>query len=187
MGGKGLLAAEMKEGRVVRFSVDSVSPYMVFTPVPWWRSSKWLMPSLLISGITLMLTTIMWPAAALIRRHHGVLLSLPGQRLTAYRLSRFAALAVLLMLMTWVATFITCAGDAALLSPRLDGWFRFLQWSSMVIFIGAAAVMLWNVLVVWQAGALWMTRAWSVLMALSCSAVLWLAASHDLLALDVNY
>src|SRR3546814_12273587 len=43
------LAAEVKDGRVVRMSIDAGSPFMVFEPAPAGTNTAWLMPALLVA------------------------------------------------------------------------------------------------------------------------------------------
>ena len=60
-GGKMRLAAKVENGRVVRFSLDSASPYLAFEPVPWYLSTAWLTPALVVGLGALLLTAIAWP------------------------------------------------------------------------------------------------------------------------------
>src|SRR3546814_3453582 len=43
------LAAEVKDGRVVRWSIDAGSPFMVFEPAPASVNAAWLNPALVIA------------------------------------------------------------------------------------------------------------------------------------------
>ena len=84
------LAAQVENGRVVRFGYDEY-PFMVFEPVPWWVSSAWLLPLWIASLVALVLTTLAWPVSALIRRRYGVTYGLTGadaRRIAASELHR---------------------------------------------------------------------------------------------------
>ena len=41
------LAAKVVDGKAVRFSIDGISPFMVFDRVPWYQNSAWLLPAAL--------------------------------------------------------------------------------------------------------------------------------------------
>ncbi len=55
--GKTLLSAQVKDGQVVRFSFDGISPFMMFDRTPASRSPGWLLPAAVIGLISLLLTS----------------------------------------------------------------------------------------------------------------------------------
>src|SRR6516162_3250164 len=72
------LAAKVVDGKPVRWSFDLLSPFMVFDRVPWYANSAWLMP-LLVGGIAaLLLTALLWPVSAWVRRSYKATLRLDG-------------------------------------------------------------------------------------------------------------
>jgi CubicO group peptidase (beta-lactamase class C family) len=185
--GENFLSAQVKDGRVVRFSFDGLSPFMVFEPVPASTSPGWLLPALIVGLLALLLTSLAWPVSALVRRHYGAPYRLSGQDATAHRWIRIAATAVVAAMIAWGVTVAMMIGDLALLTPSLDGWLWFLQLLSVVIFIGAAAAGIWNAVVVVRGPRQWYAKAWAVLLALSLLVVLWTAFAFHLIAFDVNY
>jgi len=187
VGGKTLLAAKIENGRVARFSVDGLSPTAVLEPVPWWRSAAWLLPMLLISATALTLTALFWPVAALVRRSYGAVLDLTGTGLKAYRLSRIAAAAVVVTLAAWIITLAAMISNLKLLSPSFDWWFWVLQLLSLITFVGAAAVALWNVRVLWAKRRGWFARGWNIVLVVSSLTVVWVALAYKLIGFDVNY
>jgi len=187
VGGKTLLAAKLENGRVARFSVNGFSPDTVFEPVPWWRSGAWLLPLLMIGVAALTSTALAWPAAALMRRRFGAVLTLAGTDIRAHRLSRIAAGLVVVTLTAWVVTLVTSLSNVKLLSPDLDWWFWVLQLVSLVVFPGAALVTLWNARVVWAAKRGWYARGWSIVLVASCLTVVWAALAFKLIGFNVNY
>ena len=187
VGGKTLLAAKIENGRVARFSVDGLSPFTVIEPVPWWRSAAWLLPLLIIGAAALTLTALFWPVAALVRRRFSAVLDLTSTGLKAYRLSRIAAAAVVVTLAAWVITLAAMVSNLKLLSPSFDWWFWVLQLLSLVLFVGAAAVALWNVRVVWATKRGWFARGWSIVLVVSTLTVVWVALAYKLIGVNVNY
>jgi CubicO group peptidase (beta-lactamase class C family) len=187
VGGKTLLAAKLENGRVARFSVNGFSPDTVFGPVPWWRSGAWLLPLLMIGVAALTSTALAWPAAALMRRRFGAVLTMAGTDLRVHRLSRIAAGLVVITLTAWVVTLVSMLSNVKLLSPDLDWWFRVLQLASLVVFLGATGLTLWNARVVWAAKRGWYARGWSIVLVASCLTVVWAALAFKLIGFNVNY
>ena len=70
------LAVKLIDGKVVRFSFDELSAFMVFERVPWYRDSAWLLPMTCAGLAALLLTGVMWPIAAIVRRRYGATLPL---------------------------------------------------------------------------------------------------------------
>ncbi|MGH8167129.1 MAG: serine hydrolase, partial [Woeseiaceae bacterium] len=185
--GKNLLAAEVADGRVVRFSFDAVSPFMMFEPVPAARSGGWLLPALIAGLGAFVLTTLAWPTAALVRRYYRGHYGLTGQDRQAHRWVRAAAVAVVALWIAWGATLSMMLADFSLLSPEMDGWLWVLQLLSLIVFVGGAVIGVWNAWVVIKSQRRWIAKLWAVVMALSFLAILWVALAYDLIAFDVNY
>lgn len=185
--GKERLAAKVENGRVEMFSSDAVSPFDVFLPVPWWRSSVWLMPLLLVGLAALLLTVIAWPVGAVVRRRLGVSFPPSGTSARAYRLTRLAALATLVIPGAWVATLAPIATNLAFYSSRIDWWIWTLHLTSAVVFLAAAAVGVWNVWITWTTPRGWGSRVWSAVLAMGYLAMLWVAVVFRLIAFNANY
>jgi CubicO group peptidase (beta-lactamase class C family) len=187
LGGKGLLGAKVENGKVVKFTGDEVSPYMMFLPTPWWRSSGWLTPALEAAVVALLLTLILWPVEALVRRHYRAAPALTGTQAAVRRRVRLAVLAVLIVLGAWITTLTMFFSGNSELSSRQDPWLWLLQLMSLVVFVGGCAVALWHARVVWTGPRRWPAKAWSVVLALACTTVLYTALVFKLIAFDVNY
>lgn len=185
--GKNLLAAQVKDGQVVRFSFDGLSPFMVFDRAPAYRSPAWLVPSLTIGLIALLLTSLAWPVSALARRHYGVPYHLTGEDAKAHRWIRIAATAAVALFVAWATTAGMMISNLNLLKPSMDPWLWFLQLASLIVFVGGAALGLWNAWVVVRGTRKWYTKVWAVVLALSLLVLLWVAVTCHLIAFDVNY
>jgi len=160
---------------------------MMFEPVPAHKSPGWLLPALIAGFGALVLTTLAWPAAALIRRHYGARYSLAGRDAKAHWWVRTLAVAVAALCIAWGVTVSMMLTDLSLLSPDLDGWLWVLQVLSLVLFVGGAIIGLWNAWVVLTGNRRLMAKLWAVVLALSFLAILWVALVYDLIAFDVNY
>lgn len=185
--GESLLAAQVQDGRVVRFSFDDVSPIMMFDRPSGARSTTWLLPAMGIGAMALLLTVLAWPTSALVRRHYAVPYRLEGRDATAHRWIRIAATAVVALLVAWALTVNTMINDLSLLTAGMDGWVWTLQLLSLVVFIGGAALGVWNAMVVVRNPRKWYAKAWAIVLALSLLVMLWVALAFHLIAFDVNY
>ena len=185
--GEKLLAAQVKDGKVVRFSFDGLSPFMVFERPSAAKSPVWLMPALSVGAIALLLTVLAWPTSALVRRHYGVPYRLDGQDAKAHRWVRIAATAVIALLTAWAITVSKMITELDLLTASMDGWLWTLQLLSLVVFIGGAALGIWNATVVVRGPRKWYAKTWAIVVAVSLLVMLWVALAFHLIAFDVNY
>ena len=180
-------AAQVVNGRPVRFSFDLLSPFMVFERAPWYADSTWLLPLFGIGVGALLLTALLWPVAALVRRRYKAPLALPLPALKAYRWSRIAAILMLAGLGLWLMIFMLILKDTNNLSSRLDPLIWFSQLFGVVAFFGGLALMLWNLKAVWGGQRRWPAKTWSVVLVVSAGAVLWVALACKLLSFGTNY
>jgi hypothetical protein len=185
--GKNLLAAQVKDGAVVRFSFDGLSPFMMFDRTPASRSPTWLMPALVLGLISLLLTSLAWPVSALVRRHYGVSYGLTGEDAKAHRWIRIAATATVVTFIAWAITAGSMISNLSLLSGSFDWWLWLLQLLSLIAFVGGAALGVWNAWVVVRSTRKWYAKVWAVVLALSLLVLLWVAFMFHLIAFDVNY
>jgi CubicO group peptidase (beta-lactamase class C family) len=186
-GGHQRLAANVVDGKAVRFSFDEVSPFMVFDRAPWYKSSAWLLPLFIAGLIALALTAVTWPAAAIVRRRYGASLVLDDRARRAFRWSRIAALAILVVMLGWLITIGTMFSDLDNLGPSTDGLVMTLQVVGTIVFVAGFALLLWNLWVVWTGRRRWPAKVWSVVLALSAAVVLWVAVVFKLISFGVNY
>jgi CubicO group peptidase (beta-lactamase class C family) len=181
------LAAKVVDGKVVRFSIDELSPFMVFDRAPWYKDSAWLIPLLCASLAALVITAVMWPIAAIVRRRYGATLALDADALRAYRLSKIAAILILAALGTWALTLARMIEDINNLGSTFDSAVRFAQIFGLIVFIGGFGLMLWNLWTVWNGARRWPAKVWSIVLALAASMVLWVAFAFNLISFGVLY
>jgi hypothetical protein len=177
------LGAKVVDGKAVRFSIDMLSPFMVFERPDWYRNSDWLRPVFFVSVAALFLTMLFWPITAITRRRFGARLVLNAPALRAYRLSKIGATAIVAATVAWVALLaVMITRNAA-----SDGVLRLVEFLGIIAFIGGFVCMLINLWAVWTGVRRWPAKLWSVVLALSAFFVLWVAFVFNLLSLGVNY
>jgi hypothetical protein len=182
-----LLAAVAEDGKVVRFSFDGLSPFMMFDRTPASRSPTWLLPALVLGLIALLLTSLAWPVSALARKHYGVAYGLSGEDARAHRWIRIAATGSVAICIAWAVTISMMMSDLTKLSESFDGWVWLMQLLSLAVFLGGAGLGVWNAWVVVRSARKWYAKVWAVLLALSLLVLLWVAFAFHLIAFDANY
>lgn len=185
--GKSLLSAEVRDGRVTRFSFGEISPFMVFERVPASRSPVWLLPVLAISLAVALLTALAWPISALVRRHYRAPYRLTGRDAIAHRRIRIGTAVVTALFIAWAILVVGMISNLGWLSGRFDPLLWVLKILSLVAFPVAAVLGVMNAATVLRGARKWYAKLWAVLLAISLIVLLWVAFSFHLLALNVNY
>jgi CubicO group peptidase (beta-lactamase class C family) len=182
------LAAKVVNGTPVRFSIDLLSPFMVFQRPEWYRNSGWLRPVFFASFAALLLTALFWPIAAITRRQYGAALTLNVPDMRAYRLSRIGATAIVAAVVLWGTLLGMLLQRNDLMGGGFDWLLHLAQLLGIVGFIGGLICMAINLRAVWMGGARrWPVRIWSIVLTVSAFFVLWVAAVFHLLSFGVNY
>jgi len=181
------MAAKVVDGRVVRISMDELSPFMVFEPVPWSTSPTWLRPAALVAFGAVLLTALLWPVAAIVRRRYRAPLALAGRAATAHRYSRVSAVALAAISVAWVIVVVLGLSHLGVFTAALDPWLWLLYFLSVIIYIGGAIVMLWCAYVVWVTPRPWTARLWTSVLALSALVLLYIAWTYHLMSFMTRY
>ena len=139
------LAAQVRDGRVVRWGVDDDAPTNVYDRAPWYRDAAWLMPAGLIALIVIMITAFSWPVAALARRRCGVANPVFGADLMTYRFVGGLSWLVLIALAGWMSLLQL----RTLVMENIDGRVWLLEVGGTLGAFGLAGAALWNLWRVW--------------------------------------
>ncbi|HSZ07347.1 MAG TPA: serine hydrolase domain-containing protein [Steroidobacteraceae bacterium] len=181
------LAAKVVDGKAVRFSIDGISPFMVFDRVQWYADAAWLVPAIYCALAALLLTVVFWPITAIVRRRFGASLALGPDALRAYRLSKIGSILLLAGLGLWAFTVIRMFNDFNNLTDRYNGNIRFAELFGILAFLSGSAFVAWNLWTVWKGTRRWPAKAWSIVLALSAFIVLWVAIVFNLFTFGVYF
>ena len=181
------LAAKVVDGKAVRFSINLLAPFMVFYRAPWYADAAWLVPLLCVAVGALLLTALLWPVAAIVRRKFGVSLPLSPTALRAFRLSKIAAIGILCGLGAWALILALMLKDNTKLSAAFDPALHLVQAIGMVTFVGGFGLTLLNLWTVWSGKRRWPAKVWSIVLALSAFIVLHAALVGNLIGFGANY
>jgi CubicO group peptidase (beta-lactamase class C family) len=180
--GHGRLGAKVENGQVVRWSINPVSPFMVWDRAPWYRDSAWLMPLFVVALGLIALTALSWPVGAISRRRFGATIALSGADLKAYRWVRGFSWLVLAAFAGWAWLFASFESDA-----NLDPALWLLEIAGSVGFIGVFCAALWNLQRVWRGNRGWFAKLWSILLVLAAFLTLWVTLSFHLVHFGTHY
>ncbi len=186
-GGHDLLAAKVKDGQVVRWSFGLLGPFMVFDRVPAHRSSAWLLPAASVGLGVLLLTVLFWPIGWFARRKYRAAFPLAGSALRAYKWTRWASLAVLLVLAGWMVVIGALFANLENTAGAFDAFMMVLQVAGLVAFIAAVVITGWNAWLTWRDGRKWTAKTWNTLIAASSLVLLYVAFTFNLVSMTVNY
>ena len=181
------LAAKVVDGKAVRFSIDELSPFIVFDRAPWYQDTSWLLPVFIASAAALLLTVIFWPVTAIVRRSYGAALNLDAPSYRAYRQGKIGAVAIVVAMIVWSTTIGLMLSDYNRLSAQFDGVLYVTQALGIAGFGGGFVLILLNLRAVWTHPRRWPARVWSIVLALSAFFVLWVAFAFNLMRMGANY
>ena len=181
------LAARVANGQVTRWSMDFMSPFMVFDRVPEGLSSAWIMPALYVSMAILVCTLLSWPIGWWVRRRYGVTLALTGGARTAYRATRMACALTLAILAGWGAALAAVLNNLKYATDAFDPWFMLLQILGLIVFSGTVLVSLWNLRLTWSDGRKWPRKLWSALIFAAALVVLYVALRFGMISMKTHY
>ena len=191
VGGKGLLAAKVVNGKVAMWADED--PSGAYLPTPQWRNATWLLPALELSILVLLLATIAWPVAAVIRRRYRAPLALDGTVLRARRWAHIAVAAEVAVMGGWLALIVGMLSTfywtwaPYFISAALEKWILILHLFSIVVLPLAALVALWNAWTVLSARSGVFVKVWSVLLAASCLVILWVGLVFHFIGLRLLF
>ncbi|MBS0418458.1 MAG: beta-lactamase family protein [Proteobacteria bacterium] len=181
------LAAKVVDGNAVRFSIDELSPFIVFDRAPWYQNAAWLRPAFIFSATALLLTAIFWPITAIVRKKYGAALTLDAPSTRAYRQSKIAAVAITVAIAAWMTTVGLMLADYNKLTSNFDPVVYLTQALGILAFIGGFVLILLNLRAVWSGQRRWPAKTWSVVLTLSGFFILWVGFAFKLIRLGANY
>ncbi|MFL6756989.1 MAG: serine hydrolase domain-containing protein [Sphingomicrobium sp.] len=181
------LAAKVENGKITRWSFDTVSPFMMFDRVPWYKDPAWLAPALFASLGALLLAALAWPAGAIARKRFKVAAALEGRRLRNQRIWHGWQWLTLATICGWL-TFVTVGFSSLdLLGGPLDPLLITLEVLTPIAFIGLLVLAGWNVRQSWVEKRSWYSKSWAVLMLLASAILLWVVLAFHVISFGTNY
>jgi len=162
-------------------------PFMVFQQVD--NTFDKQIVNYVIIGFSLsviVLTLLMWPIGAMIRKHYGKPLTLDpgGKRLRM--LVRVVCIGVVLYAVG-LLIFVSKLSNPSGLSERSDPWLHLLQVIGLLAGLGSL-VAIYNSLKSWSDGQQWFwNKIWNTFLAIGCVGFFWFIYHWHLLNFHLNY
>jgi len=162
-------------------------PFMVFQQVE--NTFDKQIVNYVIIGFSLsviVLTLLMWPIGAMIRKHYGKPLTLDpgGKRLRM--LVRAVCIGVVLYAVC-LLVFVSKLSNPSGLSERSDPWLHLLQVIGLLAGLGSL-VAIYNSLKSWSDGQQWFwNKIWNTFLAIGCVGFFWFIYHWHLLNFHLNY
>ncbi|MCF2515906.1 beta-lactamase family protein [Sphingomonas sp. G124] len=181
------LAAKVENGQVNRWSFDTVSPFMMFDRVPWYKDPAWLAPALYTALGLLFLAALSWPAGAIARRRFKVAKLHEGARLRSQRIWHGWQWLSLATIAGWVTFIGVGFSTLSLLGGPLDPLLLTLQVLTPIAFVGYLVLAGWNLRQAFTEKRSWFSRLWAIALLFSSVIILWVALSYHLVGFGTNY
>jgi CubicO group peptidase (beta-lactamase class C family) len=181
------LAAVVKDGRVVRFSLDAGSPFMVFDPAPAGTNGAWLNPALIFALAIVLLAAIAWPVRALVRRHYKATFALEGRSRRAWRLSRIFAWLVTAAVAGWMGLIATFSADIGSVGGPLDWLIILLRIVTPIAAFGLLATAAWHLWLCFRDKRRWTMKVGAALLVLAAVILVWVTLAFNLYGFGMVY
>lgn len=181
------LAAEVKDGKVVRWSLDAGSPFMVFEPAPFATNAAWLTPALIFALFIIVLAALAWPVRALVRRSFGASFALEGKPLRAYRLSRVFAWLGIVAVAGWFGFVAAFSADIGSVGGPLDWLIQSLRFLTPLAAFGLLATAAWHLWLSIQGKRRWTMKVGAVLLILAALVLVWVTLAFHLYGFGMVY
>lgn len=181
------LAAKVEDGKVTRWSFDTVSPFMIFDRPPWYKNPAWLAPALYASLAALLIAALSWPAGAIARRRFKVVGAYEGKRLRLQRIWHGWQWLSLATIAGWVAFVMIGFSTLSMLGGPLDPLLIAVQILTPIAFIGLLVLAAWNLRQAFVEKRGWFSKLWAVAMLLSALVLVHVAFAFQLVGFGTTY
>ena len=162
-------------------------PFMVFQRSPWDRNSGLNLPVIVGAIAVFLLTLLLWPIAALTRKHYGKKLDLSPERKRLRIWVRIICALDLVFMIAFPSLFVIAEKDISFLSERLHPWIRLVQLIGWLGVLGTVIVLV-NLARSWtdKQRRLW-SKLGDTLIALACVAFVWFVFTWNMLHWSLNF
>jgi CubicO group peptidase (beta-lactamase class C family) len=162
-------------------------PFMVFQKSPWNVNSALNLPIIIASMVIMALALLLWPVAALTRRHYGQKLTLTPRDKKLRLLVKIACALGLIFLAGFALFFSMAEKDIAIVSPSYNPVLRLLQLLGWLACIGALVSVYYAVLA-WKDQSRWIgSKLVEIAVCLALLGFVWFVFTWNMLHLSLKY
>ncbi|WP_174297796.1 serine hydrolase domain-containing protein [Sphingomonas bacterium] len=187
VGGSDRLAVRLEGGRIMAFAHDE-DPTELYQAIAPARSARLLLPLSGAALLVILVTVLVWPIAALVRRRYGVRLTLTHRQVAARRLTRTFGVVALAAAAgwAWVLSLLAPPNGIFLLDHHMVG-IHLVQLLSIVGLPGGVLVALFAFAIALRSPSPWWSRGWTGLVVFAFAALTWAAWVGQLLSFGTDY
>ena len=162
-------------------------PFMVFQKAPVSLNSAFNLPLIIASLAIMVLALLLWPVAALTRRHYGRQLGLAPRERKLRMWVRIACLVAIVFLAGFALFFSLAEKDISIVSPAYNPVLRLLQIFGWLACLGAL-VALYNAVVSWRNKERWIgSKLAESLICVALFGFVWFVFTWNLLHWSLKY
>ena len=161
-------------------------PFFVFQRSPGAENGTFNLWMIVAAIIIFVLTLLLWPVGALVRKHYGRPLNLTPQQRRLRLLVRLTCLLDLVFLALFVGFFAMAEKDIGILSPRFNPLLRTIQIVGWLGLLGTLAA-LYAAWQSWKERHWWLSRLGDTLIAVSCLGFVWFVFVWNMLHWSLRY
>ena len=181
------IAAEVKDGKVARVSMDVISPFMIMTPAPASTNPAWLLPAFLLALGIVLVTALAWPIRAIVRRRFKAEFVLAKRSLLAYRVTRAMCWLVLAVMVGWVLLIQAFMADSGALGGDLDVLLNLLRTFTPIAAFGLLGTAIWHLVLCFRNHRRWTMKLGAALLVLAGLILSWVTVAHHLYGYSTAY
>jgi CubicO group peptidase (beta-lactamase class C family) len=162
-------------------------PTLIYQRVPLQWNATVLRFIVAVVLITFLLTLVLWPIAAIVRRYYRHESLVDPARCRFRRFARITSALALLLIVGFSITMVVGIGDSTYFGAKLDPWLRILQFIGLLGVLGTATVF-YRAVLLWRSSGvgIW-TKIYSVIFVIACIAYVWMVISFHILRPSLSY
>jgi len=161
-------------------------PFFVFQRSPGAENGTFNLWMIIAAIAIFVLTLLLWPVGALLRKHYGHPLNLTPQQRRLRLIVRLTCLLDLVFLVLFVGFFAMAEKDIGILSPRFNPLLRTIQFVGWLGLLGTLAA-LYGAWQSWKERHWWLSRLGDTLIAVSCLGFVWFVFVWNMLHWSLRY
>jgi len=161
-------------------------PFFVFQRSPGAENGTFNLWMIIFAIAMFVLTLLLWPVGALVRKHYGRPLNLTPQQRRLRLIVRLTCILDLVFLIAFVGFFSMAEKDIGILSPRFNPLLRIIQLVGWLGIFGTLAA-LYGAWQSWKERHWWLSRLGDTLIAVSCLGFVWFVFVWNMLHWSLRY
>ena len=161
-------------------------PFFVFQRSPGAENGTFNLWMIIVAIAIFVLTLLLWPVGALLRKHYGHPLNLTPQQRRLRLIVRLTCLLDLVFLVLFVGFFAMAEKDIGILSPRFNPLLRTIQLVGWLGLLGTLAA-LYAAWQSWKERRWWLSRLGDTFIAVSCLGFVWFVFVWNMLHWSLRY